>query len=536
VDKPLYSSLQLLLRYLMSSIWGPILSEPERATGGDPRPATNHKSDTSQKKGPYSTMSTVPKLRIGLFGIGLAAYWPQFDGLEARLNSYVQTVADRLAARANTIVNFGLVDSPERAMLVSHQTRQEDIDLLVLYVTTYALSSTVLPIVRRAKVPLLVLNLQPTAGLDYETFNALPDRTAMTGEWLAYCSACAMPELANVFMRSGIPFYQVNGILGASPTDDPQCWQEIQDWMDAAHVAHTLSHTRLGLMGHYYSGMLDIPTDLTTVASVFGTHIEALEIDELTTLRQAVPHEALPAKLEAFQQAFDIQPDCPADELDRAARTSIALDQFVAAHDLGALAYFYKGTPGSPNEDTIASIILGSSMLTARGISTAGEYETKNVLAMKILDTFKAGGSFTEYYAVDFSDDIVLMGHDGPGHIAIAESKTKVRPLEVFHGKVGRGLSVEMSIKRGPVTLLSVVECNKNGFKLLIGQGQVEPGPILQIGNTNSRFRFAIGARKFLEQWNAQAPAHHCAIGLGHLAPKLQKLAHLLDIDLVQIC
>ncbi len=481
-------------------------------------------------------MSTIPNLRIGLFGIGLAAYWPQFPGLEARLQSYVQTVADRLAAPTNTIVNFGLVDSSERAVEVSHAARREDVDLLVLYVTTYALSSTVLPIVRRAKVPVLVLNLQPTAALDYAAFNALPNRTAMTGDWLAYCSACPMPELANVFQRSGIPFHQVNGILGDSRDDDPICWQEIDAWIAAAHVAHTLSHTRLGLMGHYYSGMLDIATDLTTVASVFGIHIEALEVDELTALRLAVPDTAVPATLEAFAQAFDIQPDCPAPELDIAARTSIALDQFVEKNQLGALAYFYKGTPGSPNEDTIASIILGTSMLTARGISTAGEYEIKNVLAMKILDTLRAGGSFTEYYAVDFTDDVVLMGHDGPGHTAIAERKTKVRPLEVFHGKVGRGLSVEMSVKQGPVTLLSVVECKHKGFKLLVAQGEVEPGPILQIGNTNSRFRFPIGARNFLTQWNAQAPAHHCAIGLGHLAPTLQKLAHLLNIDLVQIC
>ena len=485
-------------------------------------------------------MSTIPNLRIGLFGVGLAAYWPQFPGLEARLKSYVQTVADRLAAPTNTIVNFGLVDSPERAVVVSHQARQEDVDLLVLYVTTYALSSTVLPIVRRAKVPVLVLNLQPTAALDYAAFNALPDRTSMTGNWLAYCSACPMPELANVFERSGIPFHQVNGILGDSRSDDPICWEQIDAWISAAHVAHTLSHTRLGLMGHYYSGMLDIATDLTTVAAVFGTHIEALEVDELTDLRLAVPDTAVPAKLEAFTQAFDIRPDGPPDlfqaELDIAARTSIALDQFVENNQLGALAYFYKGTPGSPNEDTIASIILGTSMLTARGISTAGEYEIKNVLAMKILDTLRAGGSFTEYYAVDFTDDVVLMGHDGPGHTAIAESRTKVRPLEVFHGKVGRGLSVEMSVKQGPVTLLSVVECKHKGFKLLVAQGKVESGPILQIGNTNSRFRFPIGARNFLTQWSAQAPAHHCAIGLGHLAPTLQKLAHLLNIDLVQIC
>ena len=201
-------------------------------------------------------VSDSPNPRIGLLGVGLDTYWNQFAGLEARLNGYLQIVQERLHGPGRDIINFGLVDSPERAFEVGHQARIQDIDLLVIYVTTYALSSTVLPVVRRAKVPVLVLNLQPTPALDYETFNSLPDRTAMTGEWLAYCSACPMPEIANVFARCGIPFHQVNGSVG----EDEACWREIDEWMDAARVANILSHTRLGLMGHYYSGMLDIAT------------------------------------------------------------------------------------------------------------------------------------------------------------------------------------------------------------------------------------------------------------------------------------
>ena len=471
-------------------------------------------------------------LRVGLFGIGLETYWSQFSGLEDRLKGYVSRVAEKLAGPNREIVNFGLVDSPERAFAVGHEARRQDVDLLVLYVTTYALSSTVLPVVRRARVPVLVLNLQPEAAIDYAKFNALPDRTAMTGDWLAYCAACPMPEIANVFARAGIPFHQVTGVL----EDDPQCWQEIEDWIAAAQVVETLSHTRLGLMGHYYSGMLDIATDLTAVSSVFGTHLEMLEIDELGALREEATETAVAAKLAAFQTEFDVQPDCSAYELERAARTAAALDALVARHSLGAMAYFYSGTGCAMNEDTITSIILGTSMLTRRGIPVAGEYEVKNVLAMKILDTFGAGGSFTEYYAVDFKDDVVLMGHDGPGHSGIAEGRTKVKPLQVYHGKVGRGLSVEMSVKSGPVTLLSVVEDARGGFKLLVAEGATEAGPILEIGNTNSRYRFPIGARGFIQSWNQQAPAHHCAVGLGHLADKLEKLGRLLGIEVVRIC
>jgi L-arabinose isomerase len=241
-------------------------------------------------------------------------------------------------------------------------------------------------------------------------------------------------------------------------------------------------------------------------------------------------------KIAEFREAFDIQPDVSPDELVRAARTAVALDQLVEKHRLGSMAYYYMGTGSDENEDVMTSVILGNSLLTGRGVPVAGEYEVKNAQAMKIMDTFGVGGSFTEYYAADFREDIILLGHDGPGHIKIASSKTKVRPLDVYHGKVGRGLSVEMSVRHGSVTLLSVIEGANGRPEFLVAEGESVPGPILQIGNTNSRYKFPIGARAFMEQWNAYGPAHHCAIGVGHIAGKLKKLAALLGIELKTVC
>jgi len=264
--------------------------------------------------------------------------------------------------------------------------------------------------------------------------------------------------------------------------------------------------------------------------------MEIVEVDDLAALRRDVAAQQIKERVAHFKRVFDVQPDCSPAELERAAKTSVALDRLVKEHDLGSLAYFYNGTGNAENEDAISSIILGNSLLTARGIPVAGEYEVKNAQAMKIMDTFGAGGSFTEYYAMDFKDDVVLMGHDGPGHIAIAEGKTKVRPLKVYHGKVGRGLSVEMSVKHGPVTLLSVVETRAGRLKLLVAEGESVPGPILEIGNTNSRYRFSIGARKFVNDWNAHGPAHHCAVGIGHIAGKLEKLGRLLQMEVAHVC
>ncbi|MBB5058821.1 L-arabinose isomerase [Granulicella aggregans] len=472
------------------------------------------------------------RLRVGLVGLGLEAYWTQFEGLEARLLGYLYEVEDLVAGETREIINLGLVDTPERALDAAHRCRSEDIDILLVYVTTYALSSTVLPVIKRAKVPVILLNLQPEAAINYERFNAMEDRTAMTGDWLAYCSSCPVPEIANVLRRLDIPFHQITGML----RNDPPCWKELEEWLAAAEVVHYLAHSRLGLMGHYYGGMLDIATDLVQVSGKFNLHIEILEVDELTARRQEVSAAALEGKLVAFREFFSVGEDCSDAELARAARTSVALDGLVREKDLDLMAYYYKGSGVPENQETMSSIILGTSMLTGHGVPVAGEYEVKNVIAMKIMDLLGCGGSFTEYYAMDFDKDLVLMGHDGPGHIGIAQGKIKVRPLTVYHGKVGAGLSVEMSVKHGPVTLLSVVEDGNRGFMLLIGEGESVPGPILHIGNTNSRYRFPLGARRFAETWNSHGPAHHCAIGTGHQAKQLQKVAALLGMTAIQIC
>jgi len=470
-------------------------------------------------------------LKIGLFGIGLDAYWTQFAGLKERLEGYLGYVGEKLGRSGAEIVNLGLIDNPVAALDAGHEFRKSDVDLIFLHVTTYALSSTVLPVVQRAKVPVIILNLSPEKAINYDTFNRLGDRTKMTGEWLANVSACPVPEIANVFVRAGISFHQVTGVLHG----DVEVWNEVSEWIEAAGVMKKMSHNRMGCMGHYYGGMLDVYSDLTLQLVQFGGHIEMLEVDELSSIRRKVTEKELNDRLDLFREEFEIRADCRDDDLAGAARTSVAMDKLVRDHDLGSLAYFYNGTGIPENEESLSTIILANSLLTARGIPVAGEYEIKNVQAMKIMDCFGAGGSFTEFYALDFNDDVVLMGHDGPGHLAIAEGKTRVKPLDVYHGKVGRGLSVEMSVRHGDITLLSVVQKADGRLMLLCAEGESVPGAILEIGNTNSRYRFPAGVKDFVNRWNSYGPAHHCAAGVGHIASKIIKLGKLLDMEVVKL-
>ncbi len=469
-------------------------------------------------------------LKAGLMAVGLDTYWDQFDGLLDRLIGYNNIIKNRMEEGGNVeVIDAGMVDSVDKAVKAVDMMNSSGIDILFIFVSTYALSSTIVPVATRTNVPVIMLNLQPTPAIDYARLNAMGDRGLMTGEWLANCQACSIPEFCSVFNRAGTRYDIVSGYL-----DDTEAWTEISRWLMAASVAAGMKSNRMGLLGNYYGGMVDVYTDLRLQSTTFGTHIEILEMSELADLRRQVTEADVEAKKAEFASIFDIDPACTPAEIERAARTSVALDRLVAAHSLGSMAYYYNGTGDPDYENIVTSVIAGNTVLTGRNIPIAGEYEVKNVQAMKIMALLGAGGCFSEFYAVDYSDDIVMLGHDGPAHYLLADDKTRLVPLPVYHGKPGKGLSIQMTVKHGPVTLLSVVE-GRDGLSLLVAEGESVEGPVLEIGNINSRYRFDVSAKEFVRRWSMAGPSHHCAIGRGHLADVLEKFAFIIGIPVTKI-
>lgn len=469
------------------------------------------------------------KVKVGLLGVGLNTYWGQFEGLLPRLLAYQEEIYAGIEEMDVEVVNIGMIDTPQKAVEGALLLKQADVELVFLFISTYALSSTILPLAQQVGKPVVILNMQPVPAIDYQKVNSMNDRGKMTGEWLAHCQACSVPEFASVFNRSDIRYDIITGYLS-----DELAWNEISSWVDAARVVHGMRMNRLGILGHYYCGMLDVYTDLTKQSSVFGTHVELLEMCELQAYREDVGDVELESKLNEFYEKFDVEETCETEELIRAARTSVALDKLVEAHQLGAMAYYYEGYEGNDYENIVTSVIAGNTLLTGHGIPVAGECEVKNAQAMKIMSLLKAGGSFSEFYAMDFNEDIVMLGHDGPAHFAIAEERVKLVPLPLYHGKPGKGLSIQMSVKPGDVTLLSVCE-GKEGVFLLAAEGEAVKGETLHIGNTNSRYRFQCGARRFMDSWSKAGPSHHCAIGVGHKVSELKKVAFLLNIPIMVI-
>lgn len=499
-------------------------------------------------------MSQRHPLKVGLFSIGLAAYWPQFPGLKERLTGYGRFVGERLETMGARVVDVGMVDDQPGARAAADRFIREGVDVVLCYVTTYATSSQVVPAVQRVGRPVLILNLQPTAQLAYHETG--------TGEWLANCQACCVPEIACAFERCGIGFDTITGLLGLAEqtpgaladevtADHPEAkraWSAIGSWIAAARVTRTLSRSRIGFLGHTYPGMLDMYSDFTQHTGQLGVHIEVLEMDDLEARVDAVTADQVERKRAEVLEVFTLSEDSPSDPLAKApqpeavewaCRVAAGLDRLVEDFDLHGLTYYHRGVDDNKYEKLGAGVIVGCSLLTARGIPCSGEGDLKNCIAMKMMDTLDAGGSFTELYAMDFTDQLILMGHDGPFHLRIAEGKPMLRGLGLYHGKRGAGVSVEAQVKHGPVTIAGLTQTREGQLKWLVAEGWSLPGDTLRIGNTNSRIRFTVSpddsfdVSDWMTRWALQGPTHHVALGVGHHLRAVEKTAELLGLPCV---
>lgn len=494
-------------------------------------------------------IKTTKKARIGLYTMGLKHYWGQFEGLRERMLEYGQFIADRIKEMGNTEVFFyGLVDCEEEGKKAGAYFNQNQVDLIFAHSGTYVTSASVLPVHQVCKARTVILNLQPTARINYQK--------TTTGEWLAHCGACPVPELSNAFHRAGIKYRVINGLLGLDHTpaismadevtaERPEAiraWKEIEEWVLAASVKSGLSDARFGFLGNTYSGMLDMYSDFTMFQAQTGAHLEVLEMCDLDRLMQTVTEEEIQKKREEIEEFFVISEDNAADPLAQkptqeqltwSAKVAAAQEKLVKEYNLDALTYYYHGAPGGDYEKLQGGFIVGHSLLTAKGIPCAGEGDLKTCLAMKICDIVNRGGSFCEIVVTDYEDGTILMGHDGPFHLAIANGKPILRGMGLYHGKQGTGVSVEAKVRTGEITNLGCTQTVDGKLKFIITEAESTDGPIMTIGNTQTPVRFKKDPDAYMDEWFAEAPTHHFAMSVGHNASLFEKIADILNIETV---
>jgi L-arabinose isomerase len=470
--------------------------------------------------------------RVGVFGVGFHAYWQQFDGLRDELLGKLQTFVDKLQPERVELFEFGLVDDAESAYALLPRLKAADLDLLFCDMLTYATSATFAAIVRGLDVPLVLVALQPRPALDYAR--------ASTYMQLANDDFCAVPEFTGVAIRMGRRPPPV--ILGTLH-DDPVADADIRDWCRVARVLHDLRRARIGHFGHPIEHMLDMQTDPTALTAAFGCHVVQTEAEDLLACEQQVLDSDVAIKRAEILDLFDT-PDPVSDPLTArlrdddlrvAARVAVALDKFIAHQRLDGLAYYYAGQPDSPMRQLVTNLIVGNSLLTAAGFPMCGESDLKTCIAMMIMDRLEIGGSFAEFHPIDFTAGTVLVGHDGPHHLNVADGRPVLRSLKQYHGKPGHGASVEFRLKEGPITMLSIGQTAHGQFKFILAEGLSERRPIPPTGNTNTHARFGPNVRAFLRDWVAQGPTHHFALGIGHHAATLVRVAVCLGIEAVVV-
>lgn len=497
----------------------------------------------------FNSLKKGKKARIGLYSFGLEAYWDQFEGLKERLSTYGNFIKEKMSNEGE-VFYFGLVDQESKAREAGEWFNEKNVDIVFCHSATYANSSSVLPVHQICKKPVVFLNLQPTDRINYVK--------ATTGEWLAHCGACPVPEIANALNRANIPFRVINGLLGLDFTPEisttnektnhlpeaKKAWGEITEWIKAASVVRTLQNSRFGFLGNTYSGMLDLYSDFTMIQAQTGMHVEILEMCDLDKYLSEVSPSEIKEKMDEVYKMFEVSGDSPSDpiakrpsleQLQWSCKVAIAQERLVQDYDLDALAYYYHGAPGNEYEKLQSGFILGNSLLTAKGIPCAGEGDLKTAIAMKICDLLDTGGSFSEIVIVDYKDQTILLGHDGPFHIKIAEGKPILRGMGLYHGKQGDGVSVEAKVKNGPITTLNVTQTGEGKLKMIMSEGESTNGPIMQIGNTQTPVKFKLYPDDYMTKWFAESPTHHCAMSIGHNAKQLQKVAELLEMKHVTL-
>jgi len=470
--------------------------------------------------------------RIGVFAVGYWKYWEQFDGLLEELKDKQKKFIEKLAMYEVDVIDFGLVDDAESTYALVPKMKAANLDLIFCDMVTYATSVTFGAIIRNIDVPLVMIALQPLKAMDYDK--------ASTYMQLCNDDFCSVPEFAGVAVRMG---KKVPEVIIGTLDNDPEAEAEIAEYCQIAKVLHDLKNARIGHFGHPIEAMLDMHSDSSMFTAAFGCHIVQTEAEDILKHYQKVKDSDI-EKVKAEILDFFDTPTPVSDPITRkltdedlftASKVSIALEEFIKEKNLDGLAYYYESTPGSELQKVVTNLIVGNSLLTGAGFPMCGESDLKTCIAMLIMDRLEIGGSFAEFHPIDFNNGFILVGHDGPHHINIAEGKPVLRSLTKYHGKPGFGASVEFKIKEGPITMLSISSTYEGKFKFVIAEGESVKGPIPPTGNTNTRGFFKPDIKTFLKRWTAEGPTHHFALGVGHHANTIKKIAGYLDVEAVII-
>ncbi len=476
--------------------------------------------------------------KVGLMVCGHKEYWPQFPEMKGQFLEGAAEFKGFLESQGVDVVTYtnqegnAMVDTTEDGYKAGLLFKANDIDLLFLWLTAYVASGRFVQGVQAAGCPVVVVGYQKTRDLATCT---IYDEHRGGG-------ACPVPEAYNGLTRSGIDPVGLEYGHYKAPGYDERFARNISEWCRVATALRAYKGTIFGHLGHTYEGMLDMNFDPTTFTRTFGVHIKMVEMCEFVKYVHEAKESDIKEKIKVMKETFQFMDPSydpttrkiTNEDVEWTARVSVGMDKLISNNNLSGLAYYYEGMDNE-YERVAASMVIGNTLLVSNGIPLAGESDMKTCLAMYTTSVLGCGGSFAEFCSTVFEEDIQTVGHDGPHDIRISDGKPMMRALNVFHGKKGTGLSVDFSLKAGPITMLGLSSDADGHYSFSVAEGESQKGDKPQNGNTQTRGYFGPNVGEFVEQWSTSGINHHFSLSIGHNASVLKKLARTLNIPFKQV-
>lgn len=468
-----------------------------------------------------SDAAALPRPRIGLLPTGLRHYWDQFPGLRemglsmcGRLRRHLEGIGEVIAPE--------LVDTPERAVAAGAFFREHPVDILLVFPLGYTTGMCVVPAIADLRVPIRLLNAHEDAAYDLAT--------ADTRLYLHHEGVCCIPEYAGALVSLGRAFRVRTGHFG-----DPRLWAELRADCLGAAAARAFRELTFGVIGNTYTNMVDMPFDEHRLLRATGRLLKRPEVEEVEEAFGRATPAQVGAMCREFRRMYEVDASVTDEHLELSARIAVAFEEVIRRHGIGAFGFYWWG-----EKDAVTLLrsqaALAASRLAALGCPGVTEGDVKTAMAMKILHLLGGGGMFVEFFSMDFRDQIVVMGHDGPSNVAVAQGRPRLQHLDVHHGKTGHGLGLDFAMREGPVTLLNLTQFDAGeSFKLICTEAEVVPGDTLRIGNPNCRVRLGRPIHEFMDAWCQQGPCHHLALGLGRHGAALETFAEAMRFRLARV-
>ncbi len=463
----------------------------------------------------------MPRPKIGLLPTGHDYYWSQFPKLkEMGLRMYA-SLRKKLGTMAD-IVAPELVDTEDKARKAGDLFKRENVDMAVIFPVGYCPSMRLVPAVKDLLAPIRILNAHEDRSYDYAS--------ADTTEYLHHEAVCCVPEFSGALLGIGKKFRVRTG-----PFDDTRLWDELEADFKGAAAASFFKKMNIGLIGEIYTHMCDMPVDEHRLLRATGRLLVRPEVEEIEEAFRRVTKDQVKTMLKQFRKMYDVDKTVTDEDMSLSARIAVAFDKVICKHNINAFGFYWWGEKESITLLRSQSA-LAVSRLSSLGVPGVTEGDVKSAMAMKIMDLLGAGGMFAEFFSMDFDENFIMMGHDGPANINMAHGRPRLQHLDVHHGKSGRGLGIDFDVKPGPVTLLNLTQFDAGPtFKIIYTVAEVIPGPILSIGNPNCRVRLNLPIHRFVDAWCQQGPEHHLVIGYGDQSLALESFAESTGFQVVKI-